>query len=409
MMSSQEITGVSMKKYKLTKVVASVILLGGTYASALDLFGIQQMMQERMQAAGISGYGSQQAIQSQPMPMLPVITQEELTAKVNALGKASGFTLFTQKKEGFAINQRNYMDPEAKVMKYAYDGVSGMVTYLAEVVPGQYVIKTMQAQSKSEPVVIANARKVSETWEVNTVTGKRLTGNAIVMGSRGFTLNRDNGVIIFDATSGMQTASLPDGYSIADYQNGDAIQTRFLLLEALAPEDNNDKLLGTFKSLGSHFGLSKKEDYALMNLDTAHMSMFNISSDDKTQSECVQRGKKINSFMNKCEKSVSFESLYDKMGQPNTGHYYWRVIWVNTPSGKTIAVTIEDGVKRLIATDLTSGKRVLLKERMMGINQFKVSQNIQGKISADVQLGFTNETVEDIEKQLEILPAIENS
>jgi len=165
--------------------------------------------------------------------------------------------------------------------------------------------------------------------------------------------------------------------------------------------------MGTFKSLGSHFGLSKKEDYGLMNLDTGKAVMFNISSDAKNQNACVQRGQQINSFMNKCEKSVSFESLYDQAGQPNVGHYYWRVMWVNTPSGKTIAVTIEDGVKRLIATDLSSGKKVLLKERMMGINQFKIYQNGQGKIFADVQLGFSNETVEDIENLLATLPAIE--
>ncbi len=42
-----------------------------------------------------------------------------------------------------------------------------MVTYLAEIVPGQYVIKTMQAQSQVEPVVIANARQVGSTRQTN--------------------------------------------------------------------------------------------------------------------------------------------------------------------------------------------------------------------------------------------------
>ena len=394
-----------MKKRNLIKVLVGVGFFSATAASAFDLFGIQAQIDAIRAANGLQPTAYQQ--NNTPMPALPTITQEELTAKINALGKANGFIQFTQKKEGFAINQRNYIDPEAKVMNFAFDGVSGMVTYLAEVVPGQYLIKTMQAQSSAEPVVIANARKVGGTWEVTTMTGKRLTGSAIVMGSRGFTLNRENGAIIFDATSGMKTASLPDGYAIADYQNGDAIQTRFLLLEAIPPADDNEKLMGTFKSLGSHFGLSKKEDYGLMNLDTGKAVMFNISSDAKNQNACVQRGQQINSFMNKCEKSVSFESLYDQAGQPNVGHYYWRVMWVNTPSGKTIAVTIEDGVKRLIATDLSSGKKVLLKERMMGINQFKIYQNGQGKIFADVQLGFSNETVEDIENLLATLPAIE--
>jgi hypothetical protein len=400
-------------KCRLVKNGAWLILAIGFNAHAFDLFGMQQILQEKIQAAkaanGLPLSGSYQTPpQVQPMQTqnAPVIAQEELSSKINSLGKSNGFTMFTQKKEGFTVNQKNYMDPEGKVVKYGFDGVTGMVSYLAEITPGQYVIKTMQAQSSLEPVVIANARYIGGTWEVMTVTGKRLTGQAIVMGSRGFTLNRDNGAIIFDPISGMKTASIPDGYAIADFQNGDATQTKFVLLEAIPAENDNGKLMGTFKSLGSSFGLTKKEDYGLMNLDTGKLSMFNISSESKNRSECIQK-QRINSFVNKCEKSVSFESLYDQFGMPNVGHYYWRVTWMKTPSQKNIAVTIEDGVKRLIATDLTTGKRVLLKERMMGINQFKVKQDGAGKISVDVKLGFNDETIEDVEKQLETLPAIE--
>lgn len=400
---------------KFVKNTAGLILILGLNAHAFDLFGMQQMLQEKIEAAratnGLVPSGSYQ-IQAQPQSLptqnFPVITQEELIAKINSLGKSNGFTVFSQKKEGFAINQKNYMDPEGKVVKYGFDGVSGMVSYLAEITPGQYVIKTMQAQSSGEAVVIANARQIGGIWEVMTVTGKRLTGEAIVMGSRGFTLNRENGAIIFDPLSGIKTAAIPDGYAIADFQNGDATQTKFVLLETIKPEDDNSKLMGTFKSLGSSLGLTKKEDYGLMNLDTGKMSMFNISSESKNRSECIQK-QRINSLVNKCEKSISFETLYDQFGMPNVGHYYWRVTWMKTPSQKIIAITIEDGVKRLIATDLTTGKRVLLKERMMGINQFKVRQDESGKIAVDVQLGFANETVEDVENQLNILPDIQAS
>jgi hypothetical protein len=274
--------------------------------------------------------------------------------------------------------------------------------------PSQYVVKTMQAQSQVEPVVIANAKKSGNTWDVTTVTGKHLTGDAIVMGSRGFTLNRGNGAILFDPLNGVKMTSIPDGYAIADFQNGDITETKFVLLELIPPVDEGDSLLGSVKALGSGFGLIKKEDYGLMNVETGKMSMFNISSESKNRNECLKRGKQINSFAYKCENSISFETLYDKFGMPNVGHYYWRVSWMKTPSGKMIAITIEDGVKRLIATDLTAGKRVLLKERMMGINQFKVKQDGAGKISVDVKLGFSEETVEDVEKQLESLPAIES-
>lgn len=400
-------------KYKFIGCMFGLTLILGVDSYAFDFGGIQEALRAQIEAARASNglppsnYQPAQQQATIQASTLPIMTQEELGVKVNALGHAKGFVIFAQKKEGFAINQRNYMDPEAKIIKYGFDGTTGMVTYLAEVVPGQYIIKTMQTQNQAEPISIASARHIGGTWEVSTVTGKRLTGQEIVMGSRGFVLNRENGAIIYDAVTGMKTASLPDGYKIADFQNGDALQTRYVLLEALKSDDQNENVIGSFKALGSHFGLSKKEDYVLMNIDTDKLIRFNISSESKNQSECIQKGKQINAFVGKCEKSVSFESLYDKFGMPNVGHYYWRVMWVNTPSGKTIAVTIEDGVKRLMATDLLSGKKVLLKERLMGINQFKMRQEADGKIFVDVQLGFSDETVEDIEKQLETLPVIE--
>jgi hypothetical protein len=82
---------------------------------------------------------------------------------------------------------------------------------------------------------------------------------------------------------------------------------------------------------------------------------------------------------------------------------------MNTPNKKPISITIESGVKKLIATDLTTGKRVLLKERIMGINQFNVKQNPDGKISVDVQLGFDHETINDVENLLNTQPAIQES
>jgi hypothetical protein len=240
------------------------------------------------------------------------------------------------------------------------------------------------------------------------VSGKRITGNAIAMGSKGFTVSRESGAISFDPTVGLKTVALPEGYSVAEYQNGDITQTHQILLEAIPSEDKNDQVFGAFKALGSSLGLTKKQDYGLFNLDTGKVIFFNIASESKNQSTCVQK-ERINSVFNKCQKSISYEALYDSMGLPNTGHYFWRVIWLNGATKKPISITIENGVKQLIATDLTTGKRVLLKERMMGINQFKVKQGSDGKIAVDVQLAFDHEIIDDVEKMLETLPAIQES
>jgi hypothetical protein len=148
------------KNVKSLKVIVRLSVLAslfGVNANAFDLFGIQEAMRAQIEAArsanGLppSNYQPVQQQAAVQTPALPVMTQDELATKINALGTAKEFIVFSQKKEGFAINQRNYMDPEAKVVKYAFDGTTGMATYLAEVVPGQYLVKTMQAQSQAEP------------------------------------------------------------------------------------------------------------------------------------------------------------------------------------------------------------------------------------------------------------------
>lgn len=401
-----------MKKQKIVLNLLLGSILCGSNVFAYDMAEIQKMIQERMQAAGMQGgmmpqmYPMQAPVQN-TTPQV-AITQEELSGKINALGTAPSFVQFDKRKEGFVIDQKGYIDPEGKIIKYGYDSFSGLVTYMAETVPGQYVIKTMQAKSDKEPVDIARANYQGGTWDVTTVTGKRITGNAIAMGSKGFTVSRESGAISFNPIIGLKTVALPEGYSVAEYQNGDITQTHQILLEAIPSEDKNDQVFGAFKALGSSLGLTKKQDYGLFNLDTGKVTFFNIASESKNQSACIQK-ERINSVFNKCQKSISYEALYDSVGLPNTGHYFWRVIWLSGATKKPISITIENGVKQLIATDLTTGKRVLLKERMMGINQFKVKQGTDGKIAVDIQLAFDHEMIDDVEKMLETLPAIQES
>lgn len=368
--------------------------IAATAVNAFDLSQLQQALQQQMQAQ----YGGN--IQSaQNMPAMQTITQDELTSRIKALGVSPSFVQFEPRRDGLKIDQRTYIDPEGKIVKYGYDSFSGLVTYMAEMTPGQYMIKTMQAKSANEPIVIARASYTGTTWDVMTVTGKHITGNSLVVGSNGFTVSRDASAISFDATKGLRSVGLPDGYTVADFQNGDITQTGDILLEILPETEKSGELLGTLKALGSHFGLSQKSDYGLFNIESGKFITFNIASEDKNRNECVQR-QYVNSVAYKCKKSFSYESLFNDVGQPNTGHYYWRVIWMNTPSKKPISITIERGVQQLIATDLTTGKKVLLKERLMGINQFNVKQNSDGKISVDVQLGFDHETINDVESLL---------
>lgn len=391
----------SLKK-QLPKVIAFNLLITSNLF-ALDMTQIQQMIQQRLQAQGMGGnipmYNMQQSIS--PTQPLQIISQDDLTKKIESLGLSKSFVIFDKRKDGFSINGKAYIDPEGKIIKYGYDGTTGLATYMTEVTQGQYTIKTIQATADKEAVEIARASHQGETWDVMSATGKRITGNAIAIGSNGFTVSRDSSAITFNTISGLKTVALPNGYMVAEYQNGDATQTGYILLEAIPSNDENGKLLSSFKALGTSLGMVKKNDYVLFNLQNEKMILLNIANDGKSKSECIQ-GERINSFAYKCNKSFSYETLYDpSTGLPNSSHYYWRIAWVNPPSKKPFSISVENGVKQLIGTDLTTGKRVLLKERIMGINQFKVIQNKDGKISIDVQLGFSNETINDIENLIE--------
>lgn len=101
------------------------------------------------------------------------------------------------------------------------------------------------------------------------------------------------------------------------------------------------------------------------------------------------------SFVNECAKVHSFESLYRPDGSKNTGHYYWRVQWVNTPAG-FLALTLEDGSGKLYLTDLRTGRKVVVLERGLGISDWSILHREDGTVGVKERLGFEWQEVADV-------------
>jgi len=354
---------------------------------------------------------TQIAVQQSPVLGVPLQRSEaNLASEFRLLRNLTEGVQFERFRDGFAINGRRYIDPEGKITAYGFDAQSGDFTYLAETNPGQFILKAGRALSPNDPITIGNAQKNGAQWNVSTVTGKKFTGYRLIPSSRGFIIARENTGFRYVPGSGTTNIIAPESFSIAALQNGDISNTGYILLERTPTSNGTQQgnsfgaLFSSVQALGSLVGIGKKEDYALLNVDSNLLVPINVSLDDKqiqVMSDCKQR----NYVYARCAHMDSFESLFQANGMKNMTHYFWRITWFNVP-GRPILVSQESGLSKISATDLNSGKKVILFDRAMGIAGFSAKQEMNGKISVTAQMGLSNESKNDVVALLDILPLI---
>jgi hypothetical protein len=102
----------------------------------------------------------------------------------------------------------------------------------------------------------------------------------------------------------------------------------------------------------------------------------------------------------------SFESVFQKDGSKNLSHYFWRISWFNTPEGRPILVSQEGGLSKVSATDLNSGKKVILFERTLGIAGFYAIQKPDGEVSVSAKMGFSTENKDNVLSLIDTLPEV---
>lgn len=354
---------------------------------------------------------TQIAVQQSPVLGVPLQRSEaNLASEFRLLRNLTEGVQFERFRDGFAINGRRYIDPEGKITAYGFDAQSGDFTYFAETNPGQFILKAGRALSPNDPITIGNAQKNGAQWNVSTVTGKKFTGYRLIPSSRGFIIARENTGFRYVPGSGTTNIIAPESFSIAALQNGDISNTGYILLERTPTSNGTQQgnsfgaLFSSVQALGSLVGIGKKEDYALLNVDSNLLVPINVSLDDKqiqVMSDCKQR----NYVYARCAHMDSFESLFQANGMKNMTHYFWRITWFNVP-GRPILVSQESGLSKISATDLNSGKKVILFDRAMGIAGFSAKQEMNGKISVTAQMGLSNESKNDVVALLDILPLI---
>lgn len=325
--------------------------------------------------------------------------EPELAQHLAAFPELPAGAQFVKKKDGFEANGIRHIDPEGQIVKYGTNPHTGDVTYLAQVGQESYLIKSMRIGS--EPITIATAERTQRGWSISTVTGKKLSGDSLIPLSRGFLVGRGTAGFLYTPGKGISNFAGPDDFILAHFQNGDIEGTRFVLLErrAIEKQDKVGGLIDSVKNLGSVLGVNKKEDYLLFNIDTKRQVPINISMDGKN--EAAYSGcRKKNSLVNGCAKVDFFESLFDQYGQPNGGHYYWRISWLSTGSGPLL-ITTENSMRETYLENLSNSKKATLFNRLLGINYVIVTEQPDGKVTATAKMGFDTQNVDDVEHFLD--------
>ncbi|WP_114239274.1 hypothetical protein [Dyella sp. C9] len=301
---------------------------------------------------------------------------------------------FERKPDGFLANGRPVLDPQGRIVDFAGNVATGDVTYFVEQAPGSLIVRFMNVNSALPAVTMGQLSKPAG-YRFISVDGQQIAGDQIVPTGRGLVVARQGAVFNEVFGRGITTQSLPDGYTLAPMQHGDVAGTGYVLLRRAPQADNQaNPLTGMGRLVRSIAGKSQDSDYALFNLQNGRLVTLNRSVDTDKVGEgtgCQAKTK----FVNKCSGWTSQESVWEKDGMPNFGHYYWAVQWVHTADGPT-AVVMENGVREVNVIRLDSGTRVNAFQRGLGITNFVVSPTPDGSISVNGRWMFQDHVVADI-------------
>lgn len=364
------------------------------------------VMATRMNAMGNGTLPAQIAAASTQAAPSPSLSEDELAQKIQTLGPDKSGATITAQRDGLKINGRSYIDPEGKIASYAFNPLTGDITY--SISSGDSLtFRYMKAGNNAEPVTIATVTQRNSDYVVNTATGKKLTGSVVTPMATGLLVYRGGAIFRYEAGKGTRSYSVPEGWAPTSIQRGNVGATGFVLLERLQPSADSvgglGGLLSAAKSLGAVTGLSKKEDYALLNMENGKLFLLNLQTEGKAQTVHTNCTKK-NAYVNECSNRYSYESLYTDIGR-NYGHYYWSVDWYMTPSGP-IAISMENGQKDVYILDLQAGKKVSAFHRVLGISTLDISQAPGGVIGLTAGWMFKTFPIEDAVKFLAENPPV---
>lgn len=370
--------------------------------------GLQAAGRMPMPAMPMAAASSQTALQ----PPMATTSEAQLAQTLAQWPAKPEVFVIKERRDGFDINGQPVLDAEGKIFSYAVNAVTGAATYAVQGL-NSVTIKAVAPAAPYPTVTIASGVQNANGWEMTTATGQRMVGNTLSVLSDGFMVGRSAAAFRYRTGHGMGNLAIPSGYFLAPLQRGDIGSTGFVLLEkeGAAPPANGRgsgnslaDLISATKALGSVIGMTRKEDFALLDMQTGKLFPLNIPADGKAvsvYSECRKRNKLIN----ECNKVQSFESVYGTDGFKNNMHYYWKATWLPTAQGP-IALTQEDGVSGIFITDLRTGRKVQAFHRALGIADWDVQQRSDGVVGVKAKMVFEWQDIPDAVAFLQSAPEV---
>lgn len=390
-------------------LACTTLCFGSSHSQAPDPQQLQQML---MQQLGM--LQQPQGAQAQQQQRPAALTEQALAQRLAGWPVAKGPFKIERFRDGFSIDNRRVLDPEGRIVQFAADSSTGDAAYMVETQPNNFLLKLMRHRAGA-PVLLATATRQYGNWTVDTVTGVRVAGPRLNVNSRGFIVARDNALFRYLPGEGLQSFGLPETHTLAAHQNGNVGATGWLLLEKRA-ETKQEEGGGFLKSLGlgevidaakqvvASVGLSSADsDFALYELETGKTVPLAISLADK-QTNLLSQCRARNRWVQQCDRLDTIESLYAQDGSPNRMHYFWRLSWYKTEGGP-VAVVMENNLQKIQALDLNSERRAVVFERTLGIAGWSSSQQPDGRVRVNAQLGFEAAVNEDVGQLLQAAPA----
>ena len=270
-------------------------------------------------------------------------------------GDRSRFFVIQRRNSGFTVDGKPHVDANGTIADFGADPKSGLVTYLVDAGNGTALVKVYKAGLRNAPVLAGRLTTQGNRTIFEGVDGQTAAGQTVVPMSNGLLLTRDESAVLVGWNGETTTRSIPQGYRVAQYQNGDVAGTHTLLLEST----KGPTLMSGLEGMKELFGKSKASDYALYHLDSERLIPLQFTKGKNDVNFRTPRG------------LVTRESIHEQDGSPNYSHYYRSIAWANTRQGP-VAVVLEKGLQDLNLIDLHTGDRHNVVHRAAGIQRFEI-------------------------------------
>jgi hypothetical protein len=358
---------------------------------------LQQQIMQAQQRQSAAQVGN-------PVPVAPTTTaqpsEDQLRTRLASLPAPRAVATIERLPDGLKYDGQRFADPEGRAERFTVDAETATAAYIVQTAQGA-MVKIARLGGGAEPITIGRLATEGRKQVFYSSTGKTLAGEMFFPLTDGVLIMRESVGFRYVVGAGVHQVDIPQGWYPTPIQRGNVATTGQLLLERDQAEDKANPLQ-FFKKLGQLTGqVEAPPDYALFNMADGRLTPFDISAAGKsvtTLSQCHRR----NAVVNVCDQSKTFESVWEKDGSPNYGHYYWRVDWQRV-QGSPIAVAQESGRKQINAYDLVSGKKVNLFERTLGVTGFH-TETAGSRLKVVYRVGFDSTTIDDVSAEIRARP-----